>query len=234
MLLTVVMLHCAPGRAQFDAAISESALREPWARQLAVLQSLAGTITSTSSAPERAQLDDTLTYLQVALGELETQIDQVIDRIVADPQFGYAAAETSAALGAQVGEIHARFDALYAVLGVQRRDDVQDAQDALATLEQLLRRKAAFERDVLHVLASGSRQQIVELATRWWNGEERAIAVKKLVAELRQKLEISSMPRAARPGVRKKAARIRADSEPAPAVIVRIDCARAGGCRTVH
>jgi hypothetical protein len=29
----------------------------------------------------------------------------------------------------------------------------------------------------------------VELATRWWNGEERAIAVKKLVADLREKLE---------------------------------------------
>jgi hypothetical protein len=37
----------------------------------------------------------------------------------------------------------------------------------------------------MRALGSGSRQQIVELATRWWNGEERAIAVKKFVAELR-------------------------------------------------
>jgi hypothetical protein len=30
----------------------------------------------------------------------------------------------------------------------------------------------------------------VGLATRWWNGEERAIAVKKRVAELRLALEM--------------------------------------------
>jgi hypothetical protein len=195
-LLVAVMLHGAPAWAQFDAAIPESVLREPWVRQLAVLQSLAGTIASTSSPPARAQLDDALTYLQVALGELETQIDQVIDRLVADPQFAYIAADTSAVLGAQLGEIHARFDALYAALGVQGRDDVQAAQDSLAALEQLLRRKVAFERDVLRALASGSSQQRVELATRWWNGEERAIAVKKLVAELRQKLGAAARHRA--------------------------------------
>jgi hypothetical protein len=191
LLLAAVSLHSAPGRAQFDAAIPESELREPWVQQLAVLQSLAGTITSTSSIPERAQLDDALTYLQVTLGEFETQVDQLIDRLVADPQFGYIAAETSAALGAQLGEIHARFDALYAVLGVQRRNDVRSAQDALAALEQILLRKVPFERDVLRALASGTGQQRVELATRWWNGEERAIAVKKLVAELRENLGAS-------------------------------------------
>ncbi len=219
-LLAAAMLHSAPGWAQFDAAIPESALREPWTQQLAVLQSLAGTIASTSPAPERVQLDDALTYLQVALGEVETQIDQVIDRVVTDPQFGYAAAEISAALGAQLGEIHARFDALYAVLGVQRRDDVQAAQDSLAALEQVLRHKVAFERDVLRALASGSQQQRVELATRWWNGEERAIAVKNLVAELRQKLGAAGpLPRGPRGHARPRQAWSGVILEPAPALL---------------
>ena len=191
-LLAVILLRSAAACAQPDLAIPESVLREPWVRQLAVLQSLSGTITSTSDAQDRVRLDDLLTYLQVTLGEFEVQVDQVIDRIVGDPQFSYVAAEASQTLGTQLTEIHERFDALYAALGVRQREDVRVAQASLDALRKLLRDKVAFERDVLRALGSGSRQQIVELATRWWNGEERAIAVKNLVADLRQELDRAS------------------------------------------
>jgi hypothetical protein len=164
-------------------------LREPWVQQLAVLQSLAGTITATIDPQARARLVEQLTYLQVAIGEYESQVDTVIDRIVGDPQFPYIATETSGALGDKLAEIHGRFDALYTALGVQQREDVRTAQGSLAALRDRLLARAYFERDVVHVSASLSREQIVAFGTRWWNGEERAIAVKKLVAELRLKLE---------------------------------------------
>jgi hypothetical protein len=164
-------------------------LREPWVQQLAVVQSLSGTITATIDAKQRASLVEQLTYLQVAIGEHESQVDQVIDRIVGDPQFAYIAAETSEALGDKLAEIHGRFDALYTALGVQQREDVRAAQASLDALRERLQAKVYFERDVVHVSASLSREQIVAFGTRWWNGEERAIAVKKLVAELRLKLE---------------------------------------------
>jgi hypothetical protein len=50
---------------------------------------------------------------------------------------------------------------------------------------------------VIRIRASAARQEIVGLATRWWNGEERAIAVKKLVADLRQTLD--ALPRSEEP-----------------------------------
>jgi hypothetical protein len=188
LLLALILVRGGAACAQADVAIPESALREPWVRELAVLESLSATITSTPAGEDRVRLDDALTYLQVTLGEFEVQVDRVIDRIAADAQFPFAASETSEALGAQLSEIHARFDTLYAALGVQQREDVRAAQASLDALRQLLQDKVPFDRDVERAFGSGLRQQRVALATRWWNGEERAIAVKKLVAELRQKV----------------------------------------------
>jgi hypothetical protein len=189
LLVAAGLLSSAAVRAQVGAEVPESMLREPWVQQLAVVQSLSGTITATIDAKQRASLVEQLTYLQVAIGEHESQVDQVIDRIVGDPQFAYIAAETSEALGDKLAEIHGRFDALYTALGVQQREDVRAAQASLDALRERLQAKVYFERDVVHVSASLSREQIVAFGTRWWNGEERAIAVKKLVAELRLKLE---------------------------------------------
>ena len=177
------------GWAQGLTAISEATVREPWEQQLAVLQSLSGSITSVANPQARAARADKLAVLQVALGEYEAQVDTVIDRIVGDPQFSFVAAETSQALGDKLAEIHRRFDALYVDLGAQDREDVRAAQDSLGELKTILQGKNAFERDVIRVMSSLSRDQIVEFGTRWWNGEERAIAVKKLVADLRRQLE---------------------------------------------
>ena len=187
-MLAAILLCSGFAAAQSYSAIPEASLREPWVQQLAVLQSLSGSITAADS-DARTQLSDTLARLQGTLGAYEQQVDTVIDRIIADPQFGYIATETSQALSGQLAEVHAQFDGLYTMLRVQERGDVRTAQASLDALRKILQDKKPFERDVLAAVGSGSRQQVVELATRWWNGEERAIAVKKAVAELRQGLE---------------------------------------------
>lgn len=190
LLLVAGLLASAAARGQVGSAVPESALREPWVQQLAVIESLSGAIAAPGDAAARDRMIDALTYLQVGIGEYEAQVDRVIDRIVGDPQFAYIATETSRSLGAQLAEVHARFAALYTVLGVQEREDVRAAQSSLDALRALLEAGSHFERDVVSVFASAQRDQIVGLATRWWNGEERAIAVKKRVAELRLALEM--------------------------------------------
>jgi hypothetical protein len=180
-------LGCVGAHAQ--VALSEAELRTPWEQHLLVLKSLSGPVGETARGPQREALADHLARLQVSLGEYETQVDEVIDRIISDAQFAFVAAETSAALSEQLAEVHGRFDALYSALGVRDRADATAAQSSLGTLRNTLAARTAFETDVMRVRASASRQETVALATRWWKGEEQAIAVKKLVAELRQKLE---------------------------------------------
>jgi len=192
LLLCTSVSFNGPAVAQVDPGVPQATLREPWVQQLAVLESLSSTITSVSDPEARARRADALAVLQVALGEYEAQCDTVIDRIVGDPQYSYVAAEASAAMGAKLAEIHQRLEALYTDLGVQTREDVQSAQASLDELLRVMQAKVYFERDVIRVVGSVSRDQIVELATRWWNGEERAIAVKKLVAQLREDLERKS------------------------------------------
>lgn len=166
-----------PVQAQSDPAIAESALREPWVAQLRVLESLPGV------ASDQVLIEE-LVGLERALGEYERQVDRVIDRIVGDPQFAYVADETSRALAQQLALVQGRFGAVYGALGIGDRADVREAQAALDALRRTLAAEKPFEKDVLQALGSGSRQQIVGLATRWWNGEERAIAVKKAVGAL--------------------------------------------------
>ena len=139
-------------------------------------------------------LADAFSILQVSLGEYETQFDRVIDRLIADANFRYAATEVSSELARQVANIGVNLDTVYALLSVQERADVREAQEALQELHRLLDAKTYFERDVL--VGVMSRPQTVELATRWWNGEERAIALKKRVAQLREGLE--QLPSSAR------------------------------------
>jgi hypothetical protein len=195
LVALLVGFRCAGAYA--DVSITENELRTPWEQHLLVLQSLAGSIRATPQARQREALADSLARLQVSLGEYETQVDTVIDRIIGDPQYAFVAAETSEALSLQIADVHGRFDALYALLGVADRADVRAAQATLDALRKALAGRVAFEADVIRIRASAARQEIVGLATRWWNGEERAIAVKKLVADLRQTLE--ALPRSEEP-----------------------------------
>ncbi len=191
-LIFVCLAAClgAPAAAQqVEPAISEAQLREPWVKQLAALEAAAGSIRSVKEAKARSTLADALATLEVSLGEYERQVDDVIDRLAADKQFVFAAAETSQTLGAQVADIRSRFQAVYAAVGALDREDVRAAQAALLELEQVLAAKRKFDRDVENASASGSRQPLVALATRWWNGEEQVIAVKKLAGQLRAELD---------------------------------------------
>lgn len=189
--LSAVLWTCEAVLAQSDAAIPEATLREPWVRQLAVLESVSDSV-GIASASARAPLGEALAGIEAAIAAYEERVDRVIDRVVGDPQFAYVATEISEKLSVQVAEVHVRFDALYTLLGVRDRDDVGAAQASLDRLRRTLEAGKPFETDVLSALGSGSRTRIVELATRWWNGEERAIAVKKRAAELRQKLDAGS------------------------------------------
>lgn len=188
-LLVVAALIWSGSAGAQSEELTEPTLKQPWEQHLAVLQSLSDSIRAVSDEQPRGKLADALATLQVALGEYENQCDTVIDRIIGDPAFAYAAAETSGALSAQLAEVHARFEALYTILGVQEREDVRKAQASLDSLRKVLGGKMAFERDVINALGSLSKPKIVGLATSWWNGEERAIAVKKLIASLRQDLD---------------------------------------------
>lgn len=177
MGLTLVLGWSASVRAQSDPAIAESAMRDPWVAHLKVLESLPTIGADRNLAGELAELE-------TALGEYERQVDRVIDRIVGDPQFAYVADETSRALAQQLAQVQLRFAAVYGVLDIGDRANVRAAQSALDALRATLAAEKPFEKDVLQALGSGSRQQIVGLATRWWNGEEQAIAVKKAVGAL--------------------------------------------------
>jgi len=181
-----VWLWCAAAAAQVLAAIPEATLREPWAKHLAVVESLSQQISGTE-ANRREALADTLSILQASLGEYETGFDRIIDRLISDANFRYDATQVSFDLSQKVSDIGVHLDTLYALLDVQERADVKDAQAALQELHRLLHVKTLFERDVLAGLVG--RPQTVELATRWWNAEERAIALKKRVGELRERLE---------------------------------------------
>ncbi|HZP85681.1 MAG TPA: hypothetical protein VFB54_02605 [Burkholderiales bacterium] len=189
LVLITAMLLNATAYAQRNGVITEEMLRAPWTQHLAVVESLSDSIEQLSDAKTRAQMTDALTLLQVTLGEYEVQVDQVIDRIATDVQFPYAAAETSRALAAQLGEIRNAFERLYQLLDVQQRADARRAQAALDELREALADKLRFESEVLAALGSGLRQQRVDLATRWWKGEERAIELRKTIAALRERLE---------------------------------------------
>ena len=116
LLLVVLLSTGGRALAQADAAIPEPVLRAPWEQHLRILESIPAS--AFPQGTNRTTLADELARLQVALGEFEIQVDEVIDRVIGDPQYAYVAAEESAALGAQLADVHARFAAVYAALGL--------------------------------------------------------------------------------------------------------------------
>lgn len=175
--------------AQLGTEIGEQALTAPWLAHLAALGAAQGTAARVLDATARERRIDRLTLAQVTIGEFEAQVDEVIERIGFDTQFGYVATDTSLALSRKLLEIAEAFDALYADLGLRDGGDVRRAQSQLRELAAVLEKKTAFERDVVNALGSGVRQSRVDLATRWWKGEEAAAEVAKLLAQWREQLQ---------------------------------------------
>ena len=179
----------ALAQAQMSSLISESQLMRPWERHLAALKSMESTITGLEDGKTRSAVADVLFALEPDIGDYESQVGEVINRLAGDPQFSYVAGETSLTLSQRLDSIHEHFAKLYDTLGVAERDDVRAAQEALDELRGLLRKKRPFEVDVVNALGSGMRQIIVGLATRWWNGEQKAAELREYISALRKRLE---------------------------------------------
>ena len=187
-LLVLAVIALAGGRsalAQTALDVDESTLKEPWELHLAAMTAAAPAL-SAAPAEARASHGDRLAALVTALAEYEKQCDWVIDHIVGDPYFAYIATETSETLAGKTAAVHSAFDAVYAGLQVQEREDVLAAQASLDRLVKLFRARKPFERDVMTVIGTGGRDRLIAFATVWWHGEEKAIALKKQVDELKR------------------------------------------------
>jgi ATP-dependent exoDNAse (exonuclease V) beta subunit len=192
VLALVMMFTPSAGLAQLDQAISDASLTDPWDLQKAVVLSLPGGSSALDKPQVRSQLDATLRNLDEGLAGFESQVLTFIERLVGDPQYSYVAAENSAEMSAQIAGIEKNFGSLYAAFALEQRTDVRAAQASLGTLKSTLAQKTPFEHDVNRALGSGSRQEILSFATRWWTATEHAIAVRKAVADLKQRLDAST------------------------------------------
>ena len=188
VILGGVVSASSPVLAQWSSSISQGMLMRPWEQHLAVLQTLSGPISEVTGVQTGAQLSENLATLEAGIDAFGLEVDELIDRLAGDPQFVYVAAQTSQVLSTRLAKVYAQFQSLYLALGINEREDVITAQASLDTLRQVLHEKTKFENDVTNALGSGSRQQIVGVATRWWNGMERSIEVRKTAASLRQQL----------------------------------------------
>jgi len=188
-LILVLALAVGTVRAQVSMEIPESRLMKPWEQHLTVLQSLESTVIGVQDKETKAAVIDALFFLEPAIGEYESQVGEVINRLAGDPQFAYVAGETSEEMSKVLDSVYAQFENLYSALAVSEREDVLTAQRSLDELRSVLRQKRPFEVDVVNALGSGMRQIIVALATRWWHGEEKAALTREYIAALRPKLE---------------------------------------------
>ena len=185
MLLLAIV--CAGRAAAQVQAITEKDLTEPWTHVTAAVQSLSQA-SANLSASQRAEVDRQLSQLDDSLARLQAQEEKAAIRIVAVPEFVYAAAESSAAMSAQVAEISQRFDALFRDAGLHDDANVKAARASLAALERLLASRNALEDDVIRAVGSGNKDLIQGLAGQWWNGAESVNSVRETVAAQRKKL----------------------------------------------
>ena len=182
----VVMAYASSAGAQLSSAITESDLVRPWEQHLAVLQSVPDSATSAGEAAAAPGFNEALSSLEVKISEFEAEVTELINRLAGDPQFPYVVLDTSTTLSTRLVAVHTAFDAAYAAMGVAARDDARAAQASLDSLREILQKRTPLERDVVNALGSGSRQQIVALATRWWHSEEKAAEVRERVSKLRR------------------------------------------------
>jgi hypothetical protein len=192
VLALVMMFAPSAGLAQLDQAISDASLTDPWNLEKAVVLSLPTGTPAPNEPQIRSQIHATLSKLDEGLARFESQILTFIEHLVGDPQYPYVAAENSAEMSAQIAGIEKNFDSLYTAFDLEKRTDVRAAQASLGTLKSTLAQKTPFEHDVNRALGSGSRQEILSFATRWWTATEHSIAVRKAVADLKQRLEAST------------------------------------------
>lgn len=192
VVLVTVVSGSSSALAQWSASIAQGELLRPWEQHLAVLESLSGSISTVDGAEARARLSRNFAMLESGIDEFGLEIEKFIYRLAGDPQFVYVAAQTSQELSIRLAEVHAQLHTLYSALGIQEREDVVTAQTSLDALRKVMYEKRKFENDVTNALGSGSRQQIMGVANRWWNGKVKSAEVQKFSASLRQQLDEES------------------------------------------
>ena len=153
--------------AQMDEAVPEKDLLAPWVQAKAVVLSLPDRFDNVIERGKGLEFERQLSKLESELARLESQMDTVTVRIATDPQFPYVASDVSLEMSTQVGAIKEAFDSLFSEPAASDRPDVRATQESLDILRRLLSEKDRFERDVVRALGSGSRHEILALATRW-------------------------------------------------------------------
>ncbi len=186
VVLGAVAANGNQAQAQWSSSISAGELLRPWEQHLAVLQSLSGSISTLAKTQPGMQISADLLALEADIEAFGQEVDEFLNRLAADPQFVYVAADTSRLLSIRLGKVHTQFDSVYLALGVAQREDIVTAQASLEALRKVLHEKRKFENDVTNALGSGARQPIVALAVRFWNSKEKSIEVRKVAANLRQ------------------------------------------------
>lgn len=170
------LLVCASAAAQWDQAISDKELLDPWVQARAVALALpADGLTAAGIEETLGRLDEELSALRVAL-------ENAAISIVAKPEFGYDAAQRSFELSQQVGKVEQQLDALFEALAMADRSEVKTVHDSIENLRQTLEARTRFERDVLTTLGSGSKNAIQALAARWWTAADRVNDLREALA----------------------------------------------------
>ena len=155
-----------------DQAISDKVLLEPWRHEQIVVRSLPAVLGEIHNPDELAKIYIRLATLTDLLSALHSEIEDIALAIAANPAFAYRAPEVSTDLAMKVAELWQQFDSLYQGLSLQVRPDAVAAQESLNSLREILSQKILFERDVGGAIASGSKNQIQALASRWWKAAE--------------------------------------------------------------
>jgi hypothetical protein len=172
------LLFAGTAGAQWDQAISDKDLLDPWIQAAAMLRAL-----PPESVPAGAPRE-ILASLEQDLSGLRADLENTAISIVGRPEFGYDAAERSLELAGQVGKVEQGMGALFAALGVSDRPDAKAVRDSIASLQNILSGRSRFERDVLNTLGSGSRNAIQALAARWWTAADRVNDVAEAIRTL--------------------------------------------------
>ena len=178
-LALAVSLLAGTAGAQWDQAISDKDLFDPWVQAATVLQGLP------AAGRSGAETREILASLEAELSSLRTELENTAISIVARPEFAYDAAQRSFELSQHVGKVESGLHALFAALHIRERPDAKAVQDSIENLKKILAGRTRFERDILTTVGTGSKNAIQALAARWWTAANRVNEVREAAAKLR-------------------------------------------------
>lgn len=182
-LALAAFLVSGPAGAQWDQAISDKDLLDPWIQTAAVLRVLSMEDATAAATGRR------FVPLEEDLAGLRAELENTAISIVGRPEFAYDAAQRSVELSQQVEKVGQGLDAMFRELSVAARPDVKAARDSIAGFQQILAGRARFERDVLNTVGTGSKNAMQALAARWWTAADRVDDVRSAVVGLQRRAE---------------------------------------------